>query len=81
MGHTSQIGKWGNSLAVRIPTDFADELGVREGATVRLTCVGQQLIIDLANRRYTLSEMVEGINSDNLHDAIDTDGGVGAEEW
>lgn len=29
-----QISKWGNSLALRIPSDVVRRLGLREGATV-----------------------------------------------
>lgn len=29
-----QIAKWGNSLALRIPSDIVRQLGLREGATV-----------------------------------------------
>ena len=28
---TLQIAKWGNSLAVRIPADFVNQIGVKEG--------------------------------------------------
>lgn len=29
-----QIAKWGNSLALRIPSELVRQLGLREGATV-----------------------------------------------
>jgi len=32
----SQVTKWGNSLAVRIPAKYAREVGLREGDTVEL---------------------------------------------
>lgn len=32
-----QIGKWGNSLALRLPSDVAREMGLREGARIELT--------------------------------------------
>ena len=28
---TTQVGKWGNSLAVRIPADYLRQIGVKEG--------------------------------------------------
>ena len=31
------VGRWGNSLAVRLPADLARELGVTEGSTLHLT--------------------------------------------
>ncbi len=30
-----QIAKWGNSLALRIPSEVVRQLGLREGATVQ----------------------------------------------
>jgi len=30
-----QIAKWGNSLALRIPSEIVRQLGLREGATVQ----------------------------------------------
>jgi antitoxin MazE len=29
-----QVAKWGNSLALRIPSEVARQLGLREGATI-----------------------------------------------
>ncbi len=31
-----QIAKWGNSLALRIPSEIVRRLGLREGATVKV---------------------------------------------
>ena len=33
----TQVGKWGNSLAVRLPSDQIKALGLREGAAVEVT--------------------------------------------
>ena len=30
-----QVAKWGNSLALRIPSELVRQLGLREGATVQ----------------------------------------------
>ena len=35
-----QVGRWGNSLAVRIPADVARELEVSEGSVIRAQVVG-----------------------------------------
>lgn len=32
-----QVGKWGNSLALRLPAQVARKMRLREGATVELT--------------------------------------------
>jgi antitoxin MazE len=36
-----QVAKWGNSLALRIPSEIVRQLGLREGATVEV-----QLTVD-----------------------------------
>lgn len=41
------VGRWGNSLAVRLPAELARELGLAEGSTLQLE--------RHADRTYTLS--------------------------
>ena len=35
------VGRWGNSLAVRIPAKLARELGVDEGDTLQASVIGK----------------------------------------
>lgn len=35
-----QVGRWGNSLALRLPAQLARELGVQEGSLVAAEAVG-----------------------------------------
>ena len=37
-----QIGKWGNSLAVRIPGGYAKDLDLREGMNLEVAVVGEE---------------------------------------
>ena len=37
-----QIGKWGNSLAIRLPVDMARELGVKEGDALQAIVLGEK---------------------------------------
>jgi antitoxin MazE len=57
-----QVAKWGNSLALRIPSEVVRQLGLREGATVKaqLTVDGA-LSIRLAqwNRKAFSLELTE----------------------
>lgn len=39
-----QIGKWGNSLAMRLPASLARDLGLTEGASVSTQELGQRLL-------------------------------------
>ena len=38
------IGKWGNSLAVRLPTQLVKELGVSEGSIVKAEVLGERML-------------------------------------
>ncbi|BDA66629.1 transcriptional regulator/antitoxin, MazE [Calothrix sp. PCC 7716] len=76
------IAKWGNSLAVRIPQNLAKEVNITEGSEVEFSVVDGSLVIKPNKRkRYTLSELVDGITPENLHDLIDTGIAVGNEVW
>lgn len=63
----SQIGKWGNSLAVRIPKALAVEAGMREGAKVELKLDQGRLVLTPMVREQSLEELVKAINSKNRH--------------
>lgn len=78
----STIQKWGNSLAVRIPKAFAEELNVRQDSEVNLSLQAGELVIrPLAGPRYSLSEMVKEIVDERLHAEVDTGPAVGDEAW
>ncbi|ACH84703.1 MULTISPECIES: AbrB/MazE/SpoVT family DNA-binding domain-containing protein [Acidithiobacillus] len=37
-----QVSKWGNSLAVRIPTSVVEALGIKEGDDIEVEVVGER---------------------------------------
>jgi antitoxin MazE len=78
--HT-QVSKWGNSLAVRIPKASAEEAGLSEGAPVELTVVDGKIVIAPACREYALEELVAGITPRNRHVESDWGAPVGKEIW
>jgi antitoxin MazE len=77
----TRISKWGNSLAVRLPKPFAEELGLGEGAEVDISVRGGQLILSAASREYVLEELVEGITGENRHMESDWGRPKGREVW
>ena len=78
----TRIQKWGNSLGLRIPKSFAVKVEVEAGSTVDIRVENGDLVIrPLRRRQYVLSELLEGVNSRNLHDAIRTGDSVGREAW
>ena len=78
--------KWGNSLALRVPKAFADEIGASDGKAAEMTVRNGRLVIEIARpqrrkRRYELDELVAGITLDNRHEEIDWGPSVGNEAW
>jgi antitoxin MazE len=78
----TKITKWGNSLAVRVPQPFAEEVGLAEGAEVDLSLIGGTLVVTpIARREWPLARLLEGITEENVHEETDTGPPVGREIW
>lgn len=78
--------KWGNSLALRVPKAFVDEIGASEGRAAEMTVSNGKLVIEIARpqrrrRRYALDELVSRITPDNRHGEIEWGPAVGNEVW
>lgn len=75
----TKVQKWGNSLAVRIPKTFADDLRLSNGGTIEIKKVSGSLTISpVKKRKLTLKDMLSGITQENLHSETDF-GQVGKE--
>lgn len=74
------VQKWGNSLGIRIPSSIAKEHRLKNGAKVEIFDDGEKISIKPQNR-FTLDELLDGINNKNIHKGIDTGKSVGNEEW
>ena len=44
-----QVSKWGDSLAVRLPKELVEKLGIAEGDDVTVTSVDAQTIVIVKN--------------------------------
>jgi antitoxin MazE len=76
------IGKWGNSLALRLPRTIAADARLCEGTAVELQIVGDTLVVRPATRpRYQLAELLEGYRPEHRHEEIDWGPPVGREAW
>jgi antitoxin MazE len=79
---TTELGRWGNSLGVRIPKALAERAGLQEGDRVSLDVANDgALVIRAATPRYSLDELVAGITPRNRHDETDWGAPVGKEPW
>jgi antitoxin MazE len=54
-----KVAKWGNSLAIRIPKDVAETLGIKEGDEVELS-PSDKPVIGIA-RQMTREEAIRGL--------------------
>lgn len=79
----SQVAKWGNSLALRIPNALARTLAVTEGRSVELVVEDGRLIVSPVDEKpvYRLDELLAGLTPENLHAEVDDGAPVGSELW
>jgi antitoxin MazE len=79
--HTT-VQKWGNSLAVRIPKPFVEEIHIASGSEVDLTVDdGRIIIVPQPEAKYSLTELLQGVTARNRHSETDTGTAVGQEVW
>ena len=78
----TKIVKWGNSLGLRIPKSFAEEVRVSEGSVVDLSMEDGNLVIKVTKTdEMDLENLLDGITDENIHGEIDTGDAVGGENW
>ena len=77
-----QVAKWGNSLALRIPKSFALNANLRQNELVDLSIEKDRIVITpIAEKEYSLDELLDGVNECNLHGEFDTGAPAGKEIW
>lgn len=80
----TRIQKWGNSLAIRIPKAFAEDVGIVSETEVELTLVDGQLVIAPIHAdepEYRLEDLLAQVTEENLHGETDFGVAVGDEVW
>lgn len=78
----TQIKKWGNSLALRIPKSFALNANLRQNELVDLSIDKERIVITpIGGKEHSLDELLERVNESNLHGEFDTGAPVGKEIW
>ena len=76
----STIQKWGNSLAVRIPSVLAGQLKVGDGAKVELNVRNGELVMrPVQTQKLSLRELLKDCKPSQLHGETDFDEDVGRE--
>ena len=78
----TNIQKWGNSLALRIPKPLAEQVHITQGSLVEIKVVDDVLQIEpVVPQQYTLKALLDEISEDNIPEAVDTGEAQGKEVW
>ena len=79
----TQMVKWGNSLAVRIPKPVVEEARLKEGDSLEIEAAEGRVELRRATKIPTLSQLVSQITPENRYAEISTGVEVGKEvvEW
>ena len=78
----TQVAKWGNSLAVRIPKTVAKKARLRRGDPIELR-VSRPGAVEIRSRKPkpTLAQLVRGITPQNRHSETEWGAPRGNELW
>lgn len=74
--------KWGNSLGVRIPKAFADEIGIGPDSSIEMM-IDECAIVIVPERgpEWTLEALLAGVTDDNKPAEWETGEPEGREAW
>lgn len=78
----TQIKKWGNSLALRIPKLLALGVNLKQNELVNLSIDKDSIIITpIGEKKYSLEKLLKCVTKSNLHGEFNTGAPVGKENW
>jgi antitoxin MazE len=78
----TQLAKWGNSFAIRIPVTVAKAASLGQGDVVEVKVIGEGAIsVRKLSRAAKLRELLRAITRENLHEEIDWRAPKERETW
>ena len=78
----TKVQKWGNSIALRIPKSFADEMQIMPNTAVELTIrKGSLVVTPVKTPAFSLEDLLAAVTAENIHEEIDSGPAVGKEVW
>ena len=78
----TRVQKWGNSLALRIPKSFAEEVGLLNDSPVEVSLTnGKLVVVPIEKPSLSLKKLLAQITEENIHHEIDSGPAVGIETW
>ena len=75
------IRKWGNSLALRLPSALMKDVEFVDGTEVDVRLDGNRLVVTKAAARLTLEQLLASVTPDNLHAEESTGAPQGRGGW
>ena len=80
-GMETKLQKWGNSLGVRLPKAIAEQKALREGSSVSVSIVNDQIVIEAVAEEVSLKSLLAEVSTNNLHVETDWSDVRGNEVW
>jgi antitoxin MazE len=77
----TKLSKWGNSLAVRIPSSVAAQASLSPGSSCEVTYANGSLLLTPIEDEPGLDELLEQITPENRHEESDWGASIGREAW
>jgi antitoxin MazE len=78
----TRVQKWGNSLALRIPKTFANEVGLLNESSVEVSLAnGKLVVVPIEKPNLSLKKLLAQITEENIHHEVDSGPAVGIEAW
>jgi antitoxin MazE len=75
------IQKWGNSLALRIPNNYAKDIHLKKGSHVNLVIENNKIVVSPKKENIKLKALLSKIDKNNLHSEEVSGESVGKEVW
>ncbi|MGL5939726.1 MAG: AbrB/MazE/SpoVT family DNA-binding domain-containing protein [Waterburya sp.] len=76
-----KIARWGNSLGIRIPKQIVEQAQLQEGDEIEISREENRLILTPQKKKYTLEQLLDGMNEEHLHSEVDWGEPMGKEQW
>lgn len=77
----ASIQKWGNSLALRIPSSYAKDIHLKKGSHVEIVIHDEKIVISPKKEKIRLKNLLSRINKSNIHNEELEGEAVGKEIW
>jgi antitoxin MazE len=78
----TKLCKWGNSLALRLPKQFAESRRLYEGVDLEITAERDGFFVRALPGKLSLAELLQEVSPENLHGESLADGSPkGKEIW